>query len=242
MSYLANALRNTCLDRAERKKILLVAIFAAAFLIRLIYRVRLGEADFFENGYTFFYEYAKNIAAGKGLWIEGGGYAMRPPAYPYFLVVGAFLGGNYLLTVIPEALFGTATTLLAYLIGKELFGNRSGFIAAVITAFYPYYVVHDTVLQETSMATLAGAWSVYLLLRARSSAWPGPWLLAGLVLGASVLVRTTALPFALGALVWVGLTGVGSLRERLQRTGWIFLAFVVVVGAWLERNELVLGR
>ena len=226
----------------ERTRFTLVAILAATFLVRVVYRVRLGEADFFTNGYAFFYEYAKNIVAGKGLWLEGAGYAMRPPAYPYFLSASVLVGGNYLVVVIPEALFGTATAFLAYLIGKELFNERSGLIAALITAFYPYYVVHDTALQETSMLTLAGAWSVYLLLRARLSTWPGPWLLAGLMLGASVLVRTTALPFALGAFAWSALVGQGSSRERLQRTGWIFLAFFVVLGAWLERNELLLGR
>src|SRR5215471_14828166 len=78
----------------ERTRMALAAILATAFLIRLIYRARLGEADFFTNGYTFFYEYAKNIAAGKGLWLAGNGYAMRPPAYPYFLSLGALLGGN----------------------------------------------------------------------------------------------------------------------------------------------------
>src|SRR5215831_1743617 len=134
-------------QRDERTRAIIVAICAAAFLVRLLYRARLGEADFFLNGYSFFYEYAKNIVAGKGLWIEGGGYAMRPPIYPYFLSIAAFMGGHYLLIVIPEALFGAGTVLCAYLIGRELFAERSGLIAAAMTAFYPYYVVHDTALQ-----------------------------------------------------------------------------------------------
>src|SRR5262249_52739396 len=84
--------------------------------------------------------------------------------------------------------------------------------------------------------------SVYLLLRARESESLPLWLLAGLVLGACVLVRTTMLPFALCALGWIALFSVGSRRERIERAGWIMLGFFFVVGAWLERNELVVGR
>ncbi len=57
-----------------------------------------------------------------------------------------------------------------------------------------------------------------------------------------MLVRTTALPFAIGALIWIALVGRDSMRKRLQRLGWMLLAFFVVLGAWIERNELVLGR
>ena len=44
-----------------------------------------------------------------------------------------------------------------------------------MAAFYPYYVMHDTALQETGMATFWTALSVTLLLRARQSDAAGDW-------------------------------------------------------------------
>jgi 4-amino-4-deoxy-L-arabinose transferase-like glycosyltransferase len=121
----------------------------AAFAIRIAYCVHAGDGNFWENGYIFFYDIAKNIVAGKGLLSKASGLGARPPVYPYFLALTNLAGENYLLVVSPEALFGFGTVFCAYLIGNELFGRRTGMIAALVTAFYPYYLVHDTALQET---------------------------------------------------------------------------------------------
>ena len=55
------------------------------------------------------------------------------------------------------------------MIAREIFGNTAAIIAAILTAIYPYYVVHDTALQETSLYTFLMALAVLLLLRVRRS-------------------------------------------------------------------------
>lgn len=226
----------------RHRTLALVSICLLAIVLRVAYRAYAGSADFWQNGYTFYYEIASNIVAGKGLWIDGGGWAMRPPIYPGFLALAALAGGHYMLIVIPQAVFGAGTVLCAFLIGEELFGQRTGMIAALLTALYPYYVVHDTALQETGMVTFAAALSVFLLLRARNSRSFARWLAAGAVLGLSVLIRTTMLPFALAAVAWIAVFSEGTGRLKVQRASLVFLALVVAVGAWLERNYLVVGR
>ena len=171
-----------------------------AFPLRLAWRINAGSDDFWTHGYSFFYVLSTNLAAGKGLGIVGGARALRMPLYPLFLALTTFAGKNYLLTIVPQALMGAGTVLLAYLIGKHLFGSSTGLLASLITALYPYYVVHDTALQETGMFTFLTALSVFLLLRARRSASLAHWILAGFALGAAVLTRQTLLPFAVGAL------------------------------------------
>ena len=185
--------------------VLLSLICLAAVVTRVAYRVHMGSADFWQHGYSFYYDMAKNILSGKGLWIEGGGWAMRPPIYPYFLSLTAIAGDRYMFVVVPQALFGVGTVICAFLIASELFGNRTGLFAAFLTAFYPYYVVHDTALQETSMVTVSAALSVYLLLRARHQQSFLKWLAAGATLGLTVLIRTTMLPFALMAVAWASM-------------------------------------
>jgi hypothetical protein len=87
-------------------------------------RAHAGSADFWQNGYIFYYDIASNIAAGKGLWIDGNGRAMRPPIYPGFLALAALVGGHYMLIVIPQAVFGAGTVLCAFLIGMRFQPTR----------------------------------------------------------------------------------------------------------------------
>jgi hypothetical protein len=73
-------------------------------------------------------------------------------------------------------------------------------IAAFLTAIYPYYVVHDTALQETSLDTFLTALSVLLSMRVRESASILLAACAGLTLGTAVLTRANLAPFALDAI------------------------------------------
>ena len=220
---------------------LLFMIVSAAIAVRITYRIHLGSSDFWQNGYQFYYIMARNIMEGNGLSIDGV-YAMRPPVYPYFLAVTRLAGENYLLIIIPQALFGGVTVVSVYLIAGELFEQKTALIAAVMTAFYPYYVVHDTAMQETGLFTATSALAVYMMLRARHSHFLIIWLIAGFLLGAAVLVRSTALPFALGALIWIALLGDGPGIKKVFRGSAVFFVFAILVGAWLGRNYVVIGR
>ncbi len=220
----------------------MLAICGFSFVLRGVYRIHAGELDFWVNGYTFFYKFAENIVAGKGLWLEGFGFAARPPIYPCFLTLAAWAGGSYLWVVLPQALFGATTVAFAYLIGKGLFGERAALLSAALTAIYPYYVVHDTALEETSLVTMLTAISVYALLRAQASPNPIVWGGAGVALAVDALCRLTMLPYALAALIWIGLFGDGSWKMRALRGGVGFLCLAALVGAWVARNDILLGR
>jgi 4-amino-4-deoxy-L-arabinose transferase-like glycosyltransferase len=54
-------------------------------------------------------------------------------------------------------------------IAKELFGDTAAVIAAALTGIYPYYVMHDTALQEDSLNNFLTALAVLLLLYVRGS-------------------------------------------------------------------------
>ena len=89
----------------------------------------------------------------------------------------------FLPIVLSQSLIGAGTVLCAGLLARELFGSAAAIIAATITAFYPYYVVHDTALQETSLYTFLTILAVFLLLRARRSGSAIMAGCAGLTLG-----------------------------------------------------------
>src|SRR5262249_43582924 len=146
----------------------LLWIVVLAFIVRVVVRWHLGSADFWVNGYIFFFDLAQNIAAGKGIAFEGGpATAFRVPLYPAFLAAVTFGQRDYLPVLLSQSLIGAATVWCTALITRQMFGDAAATIAACLAAIYPYYVVHDTALQETSLYTFLTALAVLLLMRVR---------------------------------------------------------------------------
>jgi 4-amino-4-deoxy-L-arabinose transferase-like glycosyltransferase len=216
-------------------------ITAGAFVLRLVARLLQGIDAFWVNGYTFFFDIARNIAAGKGIAAANGiPTAFRVPFYPIFLA-GLTLGHQWFWPVaIAESLIGAATAFCAALLARQLFpglpGRSAATLAALITAVYPYYVVHDTAMQETSLFTLLTVIAVLLALRtAREGAQLGA-ALCGLTLGLDVLTRSPIAPFALLVPIWL------LTRRRLMPALLCLLVLGLTVAPWLVRNDRLTGR
>jgi 4-amino-4-deoxy-L-arabinose transferase-like glycosyltransferase len=224
----------------------LLGIVFVAFAVRVAVRCYSGSADFWVHGYTFFFALAQNIADGNGISLGDGNYtAFRVPLYPLFLAVVTFGHKAFLPVVVAQSLIGAATVLCATLIAREMFGNAAGITAAVITAVYPYYVVHDTALQETSLYTFLTALAVLLLLRARRSGSGVTAACAGLALGAAVLTRANLAPFALIAPLWLAGPGrcqpVMRWRQKLRIVVLCASMVALSVSPWLVRSFLLTG-
>src|SRR5262249_41759850 len=114
----------------------------------------------------------------------------------------------------------------------------------IITAVYPYYVVHDTALQETSLYTFLTALAVLLLIRVRRNGSASMALCAGLTLGAAVLTRANLAPFAILAPLWL-LVRARPNAVPCQRPFTTFLlcaaATVLTVSPWLARSYWLTG-
>ena len=228
--------------RAWSKNIFWIVILA--FALRITVRWHSGEADFWINGYTFFFDLARNIAAGKGIALDGTPTAFRVPLYPIFLAVLTFGHTKFLPVLLAESLIGAGTVWCAALITRELFGKAAATIAAFITALYPYYIIHDTALQETSLYTFLTALAVLLLMRVRRSGSAAMAAYAGLTLGAAVLTRANLAPFAILAPLWL-VVRPGSNTLLWQRGFWTCLlcasAMALTVSPWLARSYWLTG-
>ena len=224
-----------------RQRQFLISLLALGVLVRIAIRVAFGEAYFWTHSYGTYYQMAENVTAGKGFCLATT-CAWWPPLYPAFLALTTFAGKHYLLIVIPQALLGAGTALCACLIGRRLFHPAAGILACAIVALYPYYVMHDTALQETGMVTFWTALFVLLLLRAASIDRPRDWLLAGLVAGLIALTRASTSPTVGVALLWTLVWGShGSFPRRLRSDALLLLAFLAIVAPWLVRTWRVTG-
>ncbi|MDO8876384.1 MAG: glycosyltransferase family 39 protein [Pseudolabrys sp.] len=219
---------------------ILAAILVAAFAARIGARLYFGEAYFWTNSYFYLYELAQGVARGAGFCQAAG--CERPPLYLSFLALTTLAGKSYLPIVIPQALMGAGTALLAFLIGRRLFTPASGLLAAAGAAFYPYYVMHDTALQDTAMVTFVMALSVWLLVRAAQEDRARDWLMAGIALGALVLVRAAMAPSVAAVLLWALVWGTrGPLVARLRTTLFLAAACMLTATPWLAYTHRATG-
>jgi len=104
------------------------------------------------NGY---WELAENILAGKGFTVHiPPRLAMRMPGFPLVLAAAIKLtGGNLLAIRLLFALAGTLVCGAVYVLGKMLLDERSGLIAAAITAIMPTMAGFSVlILSETLFA------------------------------------------------------------------------------------------
>jgi 4-amino-4-deoxy-L-arabinose transferase-like glycosyltransferase len=125
-----------------------------------------------------------------------------------------------------------------------LFGHSAAIVAAVLAAVYPYYVVHDTALQETSLSNFLMAAAMLLLLCVRRSGSLRTAAAAGLVLGAEVLTRANLAPIAFISPVWIALAGGSQAAPWRRRLGAAILCTIILmlaVGPWLIRAYQLTG-
>ena len=223
----------------------LIWILLLAFALRVAVRWSFGGADFWQNGYTFYFALAKNIAAGNGFAFEGHpATAFRVPLYAMLLAAVTLGHQAFIPVLFTQALIGAGTVWCAAMLAREMFGNTAAIIAAILTSIYPYYVVHDTTLQETSLYTFLMALSVLLLLRVRRSGSAVTAAFAGLALGAAVLTRANLAPVALLASLWLAFAG-GSQAVPWRRRLWVATLCAGVgaltVSPWLVRAYWLTG-
>jgi 4-amino-4-deoxy-L-arabinose transferase-like glycosyltransferase len=188
--------------------------------------------------------HAVSIAAGHGypsteIATPGTPTAFRPPAYPYLLGAVYALFGVHLLAgrLLGLALGVLTVVLLAYL-GRELWGERVGLIAAGLTAvFLPLIALNATLLSESLLLPLELAFGLCLI-----RCWRDPgrlrWVvLAGGLCGLCALTRSVADSWLLPALAVVAF---GSASRRLKWRGAlaVIAAFVIVVAPWTVRNAI----
>ena len=123
--------------------------------------------------------------------------------------------------------FGMANVAVAYLLGKELYGERCGYLSALLVALMPYHVVVSRqVLLDGPMVFFAGL-SLYLLARYANTGRSALLYAAAGALGLAVLSKETAVVLVGSAYAFFALTRIVRLRAR--QVSLALLALVVTI-------------
>jgi 4-amino-4-deoxy-L-arabinose transferase-like glycosyltransferase len=174
-------------------------------------------------------------------------YAFRTPGYPFFL---AACGGSPRIARAAQAIIDTSTVLAAFILARRWLPEWGSLAAAALVALNPFLIYFTGLLLTETLFTAMLAWGMVLLVT-RNGRW---WVLGGLVLCLSILVR----PGAVGLPVVLGLIAAFVNRnqglpyqenEQAVKRRWplpvgatMVLLSLLVLTPWAFRNYRVIGR
>jgi 4-amino-4-deoxy-L-arabinose transferase-like glycosyltransferase len=219
----------------------LVAILGVAFVLRLCWlAIADAQPGVITSGDPFFYDYfARHLVAGHGFIgiPHGEPTAQWPPGYPAVLaVIFKLFGHKIVLAKLLNVLLGTATCLLAYLIGKKVFDRNAGLVAAAVLAIFPSQVFQPTLVMTETLATflVAALVCVVVFFAVDSLSWQRAAAI-GAFIGLITYVRGETILLALPLVVVWAIAG-RSFLSGLRYGAIALAATALVILPWVTRN------
>lgn len=217
-------------------------------------------------------ELARNLLGGHGLYFfderfNGVAYAYRMPLYPALV---AACGAEPVAVRLVQAGLDASTAWAAALLATALFPpalrRRGAVLAAVVVAVDPFLVYFCGLVLSETLFTAMLAWGMLLLVVGarggrlvpvtdfgdvkpyRPVAGTLTWLLGGLVVAASTLVRPSAAPLAVLLGIAAGFAARPGNGRSAFRPRWplpiattMLVLTVAVLFPWAYRNSKVVG-
>lgn len=193
--------------------------------------------------------------------IQGKGYSFPENWYPFTLantptshwsfIYPLYLSAVYLLVgvnpivarILQAILTGILSCLLVYRITTKLANTTVGLISAGLTAVYGYFIYYNAALMTEPFFILGILSVIYITLKLIEAPSLLLWILLGILLGISIMLRQTALFLAPLMIVWI----LFELRGRVAfaRLWWHPLLTLAVIAAfilpWTVRNYARFG-
>ena len=194
-----------------------------------------GRGSHLSYDTSLYQRLAQSLADGKGLQVDGVPTSRRPPLYPLFIAFllkfTPFPGG----VQVVQALLGAISCVVLFVIGRELFGTKTGILASAIFAI-DYISAREviSVLPEILFTFLLLA-SFYLLVRWEKEN-KNRWLVAaGFFAGLSLLTKDVLVFYFPFVALWFFLRA-QSWRARFYQAAAFLTGLFFVVAPWVVRN------
>lgn len=162
------------------------------------------------------------------------------PLYPFFSAfVYKVFGDRFLYHRILLAVMSAFTCIIIFAIGRRLFSEGTGYIAALISAFYPYFIFYTVFLMSEIFIIFFLALSVYYFVRLKDEPGWKNGLLFGIALGLAFLTRSIVLgliPFFILLLI------VYNPKKLLLPSALAVLFFALTISPWVIRNYALHGE
>ncbi len=152
---------------------------------------------------------------------------MYPPGWPVLLMIGVWLGAPWVIA----PFFGAMLSVLVVMLGEELFDERTGKIAGMLSISSPFMLVLSGLhLSHIPTGFFCALCLLALLRMLRTNKWQYG-LLAGLAMGMALLCRP--LTAAVMGMVFGGLLLFYPRKILKNIPGIIVAAIAVMIAAWI---------
>ncbi|HUU29172.1 MAG TPA: tetratricopeptide repeat protein [archaeon] len=203
-------------------------VLAAALVFRVTYILSFRGSAMFEPilpGYdmTVFHNWAMRIAQGQ-LTYDSAFY--QAPLYPYLLgAVYALAGPSVLAATLLQAVLGTLSVGLVYILACKLFSRSTALWAAALMAFTPIFPFYEGFFLRATLVTFLNLLILAALISfnpKRAFAWAAG---CGVLLGIDALARSNTLIILPLGMFWIWRQLEGHPRAR--RAGAVSVFFIM---------------
>lgn len=230
---------------ARREVLWLSLILVVGLLVRLVLVWRFDglELKVWDEG-----DYDKLavslVERGEFAFEPGHPISLRPPLYPALVAAVYSVAGlhNYQAVRLVQAILGLGTTVVVYLLGRNVYGPRAGKVAASLFCFYPSLLGAGNLVLTETLFTLLTCLFVLTIQRYLSSSDRGWLAAAGVTLGLAALTRSVLWLFPPVAVIY--LLALGRERTwigRLSSAAVLVISFGVTLAPWTVRNTVLQG-
>jgi dolichol-phosphate mannosyltransferase len=170
-----------------------IGIIAYSVVLRLLFA---GSVELLPEE-TYYWNYSQHLDFG---------YLDHPPMVAWLIRLGTLVFGQTEFGVRAGALCcGAITSVFVYRLARNLFGEASALVAAVLAQTLPFFFLSGFLMTPDAPLTAAWAASLYYLERALIAERPGAWWRAGICLGLGMISKySIALlaPVTLAFMIW----------------------------------------
>lgn len=165
------------------------------------------------------------------------GDAFRTPAYPFFVSIVYQLFGDYPYTAIFVQIFlNLFSIVLMYKIGKEVFSEKVGFIAALLFSLDLHHLIFIYQILTETIYTTVFLMGLLYFIKAIQQHKLKYFILTGIIYGISTLIRPISQYYIAGILLFTLMWYFKDLRIGIKHTFVIGLAYFITIAPWCLRN------
>lgn len=167
----------------------------------------------------------------------------RTYGYPLMLAIFKFLFGSYEFFPLFQMILVVGTAFLIFGIGKRVFSEMVGLVAAILYIVDPTTILHTLMVASDVSFTFFLLASIYVLFFWGSERRYLPEVLSGLLLGFSVMVRpiATYLPLIILPFFFYGKIDKLNKGDIVKGCAVFLFSFALVLVPWLVRNKEMSG-
>ena len=145
-------------------------------------------------------------------------YYSKGPMVAWFITLGTALLGNTEIGVrVPAIALSMATSVLLYILGRDMYDRRTGYYAAVLYQIIPLFSAYGIVLTIDSPFMFFWVLALLQMRRVLQRDTINNWLLLGMLVGLGMLAKLTMAFFLICTVCWFAF--VRDKRKYFARPG-----------------------